>query len=63
MMKKKKKRISATFSIKCISCGETIRENVSNESLGQCLKCFYRAVANWSRTQRRVPAGEFVSDR
>ena len=60
---RKKKRADVTFRIKCISCGETIRENVSDESYGQCLKCFYRALANWLRTQRRVPAGEFVSDR
>ena len=60
---RKKKNTDATFRIKCISCGETIRENVSEESYGQCLKCFYRALANWLRTQRRVPAGEFVSDR
>jgi hypothetical protein len=62
-MKKKKKRTGVTFSIKCINCGETIRENVSDESFGQCLKCFYRSLATWLRTQRRVSAGEFVSDR
>jgi hypothetical protein len=63
MRKDKKTRTRATFSIKCTSCGETIRENVSEESFGQCLKCFYRSLANWLRTQRRVSAGEFVSDR
>jgi hypothetical protein len=62
-MRKKKKRADVTFSIVCISCGGAIRENVSQESFGQCLKCFYRSLANWLRTQRRVPAGEFVSDR
>jgi hypothetical protein len=60
---RKKKSPDAAFRIKCISCGETIRENVGEESYGQCLKCFYRSLANWLGTQRRVPAGEFVSDR
>ena len=63
MRKDKKVRALANFKIVCISCGETIRENVSEESLGQCLKCFYRSLANWLRTQRRVSAGEFVSER
>ena len=63
MRKDKKRGTRVTFSIKCISCGETIRENVAEESLGQCLKCFYRSLATWLRAQRRVTAGEFVSDR
>ncbi len=62
-MRKNKKMTHAQFRILCITCGETIRKNVSEESFGQCLKCFYRSLAAWLRSQRRVVAGEFVSDR
>ena len=62
-MRKKRKRNRVEFRILCITCGETIRENVSSESYGQCLKCFYRSLAAWLDSQRRALAGEFVSDR
>jgi DNA-directed RNA polymerase subunit RPC12/RpoP len=62
-MTKKKTRNRAHFRILCTTCGETIRENANSESYGQCLKCFYRSLAAWLRSQRRVVAGEFVSDR
>lgn len=63
MRKDKRTKALAKFKIVCISCGGTIRENVAEELFGQCLKCFYRSLANWLRTQRRVSAGEFVSER
>ena len=62
-MKKQKKKVRIEFKIVCISCGGTIRENASDDSYGQCLKCFYRSLAARLRSQRRVTAGEFVSDR
>jgi hypothetical protein len=62
-MPKKKTKTHAHLRILCISCGDIIREKVSDESYGQCLKCFYRSLAAWLRSQRRVVTGEFVSDR
>jgi hypothetical protein len=51
------------FKVVCISCGVKIRENASDDSYGMCLKCFYTMLAVRLRTQRRVAAGEFVSER
>ena len=47
----------------CISCGVEIRENASDDSYGMCLRCFYAMLAARLQTQKRVAAGEFVSDR
>jgi DNA-directed RNA polymerase subunit RPC12/RpoP len=51
------------FKIVCISCGVKIRENASDDSYGMCLRCFYAMLAVRLRTQKRVQAGEFVSER
>ncbi len=51
------------FKVVCISCGVKIRGNASDDSYGMCLKCFYTMLAVRLRTQRRVAAGEFVSER
>ena len=51
------------FRVICISCGVKIRENASDDSYGMCLRCFYAMLAARLRTQRRVAAGEFVSER
>ena len=51
------------FTVICISCGVKIRENASDDSYGMCLRCFYAMLAVRLRTQKRVAAGEFVSDR
>jgi hypothetical protein len=62
-MKKKRAMAVAQFKILCISCGVTIREKASDDSYGLCLKCFYRSLASRLRSQKRVVAGESVSDR
>ena len=51
------------FKVVCITCGVRIRENASDDSYGMCLKCFYTMLAMRLRTQKRVAAGEFVSER
>ncbi len=51
------------FKVLCISCGVKIRENASDDSCGMCLRCFYAMLAVRLRTQKRVSAGEFVSER
>ena len=51
------------FKVVCITCGVKIRENASDDSYGMCLKCFYTMLAMRLRTQKRVAAGEFVSER
>lgn len=54
---------SPGFKVVCISCGVKIRENASDDSYGMCLRCFYAMLAVRLRTQKRVAAGEFVSER
>lgn len=51
------------FKVICISCGVKIRDNASDDSYGMCLRCFYAMLAVRLRTQKRVRAGEFVSER
>ena len=51
------------FKVVCISCGVKIRDNASDDSYGMCLRCFYAMLALRLRTQKRVAAGEFVSER
>ena len=51
------------FKVICISCGMKIREDASDDSYGMCLKCFYAMLAARLRTQKRVSAREFVSER
>jgi len=51
------------FKVICISCGVKIRENASDDSYGMCLNCFYSMLAARLRTQKRVSAREFVSER
>jgi hypothetical protein len=63
MRKKRSVAVAAQFKILCISCGVTIREKASDDSYGLCLKCFYRSLASRLRSQKRVVAGECVSDR
>ncbi len=62
-MIKKKLRVRDQFKILCINCGVTIRERASEDSFGLCLHCFYRSIAARLRKQKRVTAGEFVSER
>lgn len=51
------------FKIVCITCGAKIRDHASDDSYGMCLRCFYAMLAARLRTQKRVRAGEFVSER
>ena len=51
------------FRLICISCGVKIRDNASDDSYGLCLRCFYAKLAARLRRQKRVTAGEFVSER
>ncbi len=56
-------KLSHPFRIVCINCGVKIRENAGEDSYGVCLKCFYRMLAARLRAQKRVVAGEYVSER
>ncbi|MBC8030684.1 MAG: hypothetical protein H7Z16_11280 [Pyrinomonadaceae bacterium] len=51
------------FQILCVSCGTKIREKASEDSYGLCLRCFYADLAKRLSGQKRVSAGEFVSER
>ena len=51
------------FKVLCVSCGVKIRKDASEDSCGLCLKCFYKILAARLRAQKRVTAGEFVSER
>ena len=62
-MLRRKARRPAQFKILCISCGVKIREKAAEDSYGLCLKCFYTSLAARMLSQKRTPAGEFVSDR
>jgi len=62
-MEQQTRRSDPGFKVICISCGVKIRENASDDSYGMCLRCFYAMLAARLRTQKRVAAGEFVSDR
>jgi hypothetical protein len=62
-MAKELPRKDPGFKVICISCGVKIRENASDDSYGMCLRCFYAMLAVRLRTQKRVVAGEFVSER
>ena len=62
-MEKQQHRKDPGFKVICISCGVKIRENASDDAYGMCLRCFYAMLAARLRTQKRVTAGEFVSDR
>jgi DNA-directed RNA polymerase subunit RPC12/RpoP len=62
-MVEEKPRSNPGFQVVCISCGVKIRETASDDSYGMCLRCFYTMLAVRLRTQKRVSAGEFVSER
>jgi hypothetical protein len=62
-MVKQRTKSEAAFKVICISCGVEIRKNASDDSYGMCLRCFYAMLAARLRTQKRVQAGEFVSER
>jgi hypothetical protein len=62
-MAERKPKPNPGFRVICISCGAKIRENASDDSYGMCLRCFYAMLAARLRTQKRVSAGEFVSER
>lgn len=62
-MIKRQTNKSVRYRVLCITCGVTIREKASDDSYGLCLKCFYRSLAARLRSQKRVVAGEFVSER
>jgi hypothetical protein len=55
--------LSRHFRILCVSCGVKIRDKASEDSYGLCLKCFYADLARRLSGQKRVIAGEFVSER
>ena len=60
---KEQRRIDSAFKVICISCGVKMRDNASDDSYGMCLRCFYAMLAARLRKQKRVAAGEFVSER
>ncbi|HLN97871.1 MAG TPA: hypothetical protein VK208_05360 [Pyrinomonadaceae bacterium] len=62
-MKEQTPGIDPGFKVTCISCGVKIRENASDDAYGLCLRCFYGMLATRLRAQKRVMAGEFVSER
>lgn len=62
-MLEQKTMSDACFQVICIACGAQIRDNASDDSYGMCLRCFYAMLAARLRTQKRVRAGEFVSER
>jgi hypothetical protein len=62
-MEQQTRRSDPGFKVICISCGVKIRENASDDSYGMCLRCFYAMLAARLQTQKRVAAGESVSDR
>jgi hypothetical protein len=57
------RRKHAGFKVVCISCGVKMRDSASDDSYGMCLRCFYGMLAARLRKQKRVAAGEFVSER
>ena len=57
------KKTDSGFKVICISCGVKMRDSASDDSYGMCLRCFYAMLAMRLRTQKRVAAGEFVSER
>jgi hypothetical protein len=62
-MNKRLREKEQTFMIKCIWCGDTIRDDKEEEAKGVCLKCFYQILSNHLRAQKKTTYGEFVSDR
>ena len=62
-MAKQTPRTDLGFKVICITCGVKIRENASDDSYGMCLRCFYKMLAVRLRSQKRVAAGEFISER
>jgi hypothetical protein len=62
-MAEQRPKVEPRFRVICISCGVKIRENASDDSYGMCLRCFYAMLAVRLRSQKRVAAGEFVSER
>jgi hypothetical protein len=63
-MKQKRERV---YLIRCNWCGAKIREGKERDngetSSSLCLKCFYRTLSKYLRTQKRAAYGDFVSDR
>ena len=51
------------FLVQCIWCGAKIRDDKHEDASGVCLQCFYQILSNHLQAQKRVPYGEFVSDR
>lgn len=51
------------YTVYCVWCGASIREDNEEESTGICLKCFYQILSNHLQSQKQSPYGEFVSDR
>ena len=62
-MAEQTRRTDPGFKVICITYGVKIRDNASDDSYGMCLRCFYKMLAVRLRSQKRVPAGEFVSER
>ena len=51
------------FAVRCISCGVKMRDDKTEDSLGQCWKCFYRVLNEYLRAQRRNSNFLFASER
>jgi DNA-directed RNA polymerase subunit RPC12/RpoP len=51
------------YTVECVWCGATIREDDEEDTTGVCLKCFYQMLTSHLQSQKRSAYGEFVSDR
>lgn len=51
------------FLVQCIWCGSKIRDDKHEDASGVCLQCFYQILSNHLQAQKKVPYGDFVSDR
>lgn len=53
-----------SFHVVCVWCGEQIRRDEDEDSLGTCLQCFYRIVSDQLNSRTRTSAANvFASDR
>jgi hypothetical protein len=51
------------FAVLCISCGAKMRDDKTEDSFGQCWKCFYRVLNEYLGAQRRNSNPLFASER
>ena len=59
----KQEKVEGRFAVRCIWCGIIIRKDISADSHGACLTCFYRILNERLRAQRNVRLGTIASDR